>query len=208
MRAAFVRAVTITGVPLVAFGGAHASEAYDDLAEEVAAVHGRERGRSVFELEHLVDDRLDLVLGQERIERLEIGARADVDAARGRVQPHQRADGHVAREPRQAADDRNMAAEAERLQRARQRVLAADLEHLVDARAAGQGANFVLPLGVAAVVHGAERAELTRARELRVARARDDRLRAGRGRELQAEHRDAARALEQHEVAGLRGRRA
>jgi len=100
-------------------------------------------------------------------------------------------------------DDCDVAAECQRLQRARQRVLAADLEHLIDAAAAGQRADFVLPLGIAAVIDGAERAELARASELRVARARDDWFRADRGGELQAEHRDAARALEQHEVAGF-----
>ena len=36
MGAAFVCALSVTRVPLVAFGGAHASEADDDLAEEIA----------------------------------------------------------------------------------------------------------------------------------------------------------------------------
>src|SRR5690606_41003648 len=80
---------------------------------------------------------------------------------------------------------------------------AADLEHVIDASAARERTHLALPVLVRDVVDGAESTELARARELRVARARDDRPRPGRRRELQAHDRHAARALEQHVVAGF-----
>src|SRR5262245_45215191 len=53
------------------------SQTNHDLAEEVAAVHCRERRLRVGQVEDLVDDWLDLVLRQERVQRFEVRARPD-----------------------------------------------------------------------------------------------------------------------------------
>src|SRR5690242_3919320 len=46
----------------------------DDLAEQLAGVHVVVRGRRVVELEHPVDDGLEVVLVEEGVQRLEVGA--------------------------------------------------------------------------------------------------------------------------------------
>src|SRR5690606_25849259 len=90
-----------------------ASKPDDDLAEELAFFHELEGGRSILEVEHAIDDRLDAMLGDERVQRFEMRARSDVDARDRSVERQERADGQAAREARQAADQRDVTAVAQ-----------------------------------------------------------------------------------------------
>src|SRR6185437_9961909 len=106
-------------------------------------------------------------------QRLEIRARSDIDSRDRRVRGDERHDRHVAAEPSEAADQRDVTARREARERVREGVLTTDFENFVRAETSGQRANFLLPVGMLLVVDGADSAEGGRALELPVLRARD-----------------------------------
>jgi hypothetical protein len=59
--------------------GRQGSQTDHNLAEMAAALEVFERGRRLVETKHSIDDRLELVLRDERVHGLEVFARADVD---------------------------------------------------------------------------------------------------------------------------------
>ncbi len=96
-----------------------------------------------------------------------------------------------------------MSAPGEARNGVRKRVLAADFERFLHSLPAGQLAHALLPIGSGLVVDGSDCAERLRSHQFLVVRAGNDRLRARRHSELQAEHGDTARSLQKHEVPRL-----
>src|SRR5688572_17887033 len=78
----------------------------DDLPDVAAVVHEVVGLGGFLERKHAVDDRADLVFGDELVHRLEVGARADVDSSDRRTAGHQAAGSDLAAESGQPADDR------------------------------------------------------------------------------------------------------
>src|SRR3972149_3242547 len=104
---------------------------------------------------------------------------------------------------RQAADQRDVAALGEALDRHGQGVLAADLEHVHDPDTARSLPDRGGPIGRLSLVDGGDRTERLRLLQFLVAGTRDDGFCASRGRELQTEYRDSASSLQQDIVSRL-----
>src|SRR6202451_847098 len=132
-------------------GGSHAN---DDFAEMRARGHvliGRLR---LVEAEHLVDHRLDRVGRDGGVHRLEHFRRADRDALHIGAPAEDQSRIELGRSPAQAADHRDLAADADGAERARQGAGGADFDDPIDAAAAADRDRRLLPIRCGLVVDG------------------------------------------------------
>src|SRR5210317_1140002 len=175
----------------------------NDLAHEVAVFHVFVGGRRLVELEHTIDQGTNFVFADERIHRLEVFARPDIDAARRSIDPHDGIRGQVTAVARQPADQGNVAAISEYFQGLGQRIATADIQHLVNTVPTADSLHLEMPIRVTAIIRGPDGAHFQRALQLVIARTRDDRFSPEGVRENESENRNAAGALEQHVLAWL-----
>ena len=110
----------------------------DDFAEMRAGRHVIEGRLHLVEAEYAIDRRLDLVRGDGSVHRLEHLGRADGNALHVGALGEDQSRIELGRAAAHAADDADLAADADGAERARQRAGAADLDHVVDAAAAGE----------------------------------------------------------------------
>ncbi|ABA50611.1 hypothetical protein BURPS1710b_3182 [Burkholderia pseudomallei 1710b] len=179
------------------------SDRQADLAEVLAGRLMGERVGDVVERERAIDDRLDAGC-VDRAHHVDLmPATADDQALQVLLARHQRDGRHRAGNPRQHADQCDMAADPACLDRLRERVGAADLDHVVDAAPVRQREHLRRPVRVATIVDDVIGAERACAFQLFVRRRRGDHGRAHSLRELQREDRYAARAEHEHAVARL-----
>src|SRR5450756_3031378 len=92
----------------------------------------------------------------------------------------------------QAANQTDLAANADRAKRTRNRAGATDLDHAIDAATSGEFYCRFVPVGRCLVVNSVVSAELLRAREFVVTRRVNDNLYTHSLRQLQAEDRNAS----------------
>lgn len=163
-----------------------------DFAEVVAGFEIVVRVLGIGKVEDAIDHGLQLINGNCPVHLFEHRTAADVDALDGDAveQGGQRVNGSG--DPGEHADQRDSAADFGAGQRFLQRSWAADLDHIVDAAAAGELQDSVLPLRGRAVVDGIVGPELPRSLELFIAAGCDDDPPAVKLGKLQREDRHPA----------------
>src|SRR5262249_31112430 len=176
------------------------------LAEVLRGLQIAQRLARLVEREDAVDDRPQVVEGDDAAHLLEHGHGADVDAlqADGR---QKRAEVERLHRAGEEADDADLPAGARGFDRARQRAGASDFDDDVRPLAAREAQDFVLPLRRSPVVDRLVRAEQPRTRELLIAARRDDGPRAEELGKLQGEDRHTAGSEDDDRVAALDVRR-
>jgi len=102
-----------------------------------AAHFKAERIGKLLEREAAVDDRADAAAIERAYEILLVVPAADDQALQPRLLRHQGGRRHLTGAAGKHADQRNMSADAHRLDRLRQRARAADLDNMIDTAAAG-----------------------------------------------------------------------
>src|SRR5208282_3207529 len=146
------------------------SQSDGDLSEEIAGGLESEGVGDAIEREDFFDDRLDLVDLNSPNQLLEARAAADADAVKAGAFEHEIVRVCVALRAREHADQRNLSAPADALERARESADAPVFDYAIDAAPAGQLEDLLLPIGMRFVIHAVGRAEAACALDLFVAR--------------------------------------
>ncbi|HEV2512629.1 MAG TPA: hypothetical protein VGV58_23915 [Bosea sp. (in: a-proteobacteria)] len=131
----------------------------DELAEVAAAREFIVGGFRLVEGEAPVVDRLDAVLDEEGVHRLELLGRADIDAVDCAVDLLKTNEIRARPETCEDADLGNVPRGCERAQRTVEGVRPAELQDMLDAEPIGQFAHRDVPVRRRAVVHRCEGAE-------------------------------------------------